>query len=84
MYVLTGIIAIFQKKITNKRVKFFKNLNNKWVKCITAHEIIFNYKEKCFMLYGAIEAGGTKFVCAVGNAQLEVIERVSYETLNPG
>lgn len=84
MYVLTGIIAIFQKKITNKRVKFFKNLNNKLVKCITAHEIIFNYKEKCFMLYGAIEAGGTKFVCAVGNAQLEVIERVSFETLNPG
>ena len=36
------------------------------------------------MLYGAIEAGGTKFVCAVGNAQLEVIERVSFETLNPG
>ncbi len=34
------------------------------------------------MLYGAIEAGGTKFVCAVGNAQLEVIERVSFETLN--
>lgn len=35
------------------------------------------------MLYGSIEAGGTKFVCAVGNKQLDVIEIVSFETLIP-
>lgn len=35
------------------------------------------------MLYGAIEAGGTKFVCAVGNEKLEIVERVSYPTTTP-
>ena len=35
------------------------------------------------MYYGAIEAGGTKFVCAVGNAQFEVVERVSIPTTTP-
>lgn len=35
------------------------------------------------MLYGAIEAGGTKFVCAIGNEELEVLERVSYPTTTP-
>ncbi|MBC1417489.1 ROK family protein [Listeria fleischmannii] len=34
-------------------------------------------------LYGAIEAGGTKFVCAVGNRDLEIIEQVSFQTRNP-
>lgn len=34
-------------------------------------------------VYGSIEAGGTKFVCAIGNDQLEIIERVSYPTTNP-
>lgn len=35
------------------------------------------------MLYGAVEAGGTKFVCAVGNENLEVIERISFPTETP-
>lgn len=35
------------------------------------------------MLYGALEAGGTKFVCAVGNENLEIIERVSFPTETP-
>lgn len=35
------------------------------------------------MLYGSIEAGGTKFVCAVGNEKLEIIERVSFPTTTP-
>lgn len=35
------------------------------------------------MLYGAIEAGGTKFVCAVGNESLEIIERESFPTATP-
>jgi fructokinase len=34
-------------------------------------------------LYGAIEAGGTKFVCAIGNEQLKVVERVSFPTTTP-
>nr|WP_263314888.1 ROK family protein [Mammaliicoccus sp. Marseille-Q6498] len=34
-------------------------------------------------LYGAIEAGGTKFVCAVGDESLNVIERVSIPTTKP-
>ncbi|WP_138420353.1 ROK family protein [Aquibacillus sediminis] len=35
------------------------------------------------MYYGAIEAGGTKFVCAISNDQLEIIERVSIPTTKP-
>ncbi|MGX7203703.1 ROK family protein [Enterococcus pingfangensis] len=35
------------------------------------------------MLYGAIEAGGTKFVCAVGNEKFKIIERVSFPTETP-
>lgn len=35
------------------------------------------------MKVGAIEAGGTKFVCAVGNEQNEIIERVSFPTTTP-
>jgi fructokinase len=35
------------------------------------------------MLYGAIEAGGTKFVCAVGNEAGQIVERVIISTLTP-
>lgn len=35
------------------------------------------------MYYGAIEAGGTKFVCAVSNDQYEIIERTSIPTRDP-
>ena len=35
------------------------------------------------MLYGGIEAGGTKFVCGIGNEQLQVIERKSFPTTTP-
>ena len=34
-------------------------------------------------LYGSLEAGGTKFVCAVGNEQFEVIEKVQFPTTTP-
>lgn len=34
-------------------------------------------------LLGAIEAGGTKFVCAVGDEDLNVIERISIPTTEP-
>jgi len=35
------------------------------------------------MLYGAIEAGGTKFVCAVGDESLNVQKRASFPTTVP-
>ncbi len=35
------------------------------------------------MILGGIEAGGTKFVCAIGNEFGEVLERVVFETLTP-
>lgn len=35
------------------------------------------------MIFGAIEAGGTKFVCAVGTQELDIIERVSFPTTIP-
>ncbi|MGG4035503.1 ROK family protein [Paenibacillus cisolokensis] len=35
------------------------------------------------MLFGAIEAGGTKFVCAVGNEDGQVIERATFPTTTP-
>ena len=33
--------------------------------------------------YGSIEAGGTKFVCAVGNEKFEIIHRISFLTTTP-
>lgn len=35
------------------------------------------------MLLGAIEAGGTKFVCAIGTEKGEVLERISFATTDP-
>ena len=35
------------------------------------------------MLFGSIEAGGTKFVCAIGNEKGEIKERVSFPTTVP-
>lgn len=35
------------------------------------------------MLYGAIEAGGTKFVCAVADESLDILERISIPTTVP-
>lgn len=35
------------------------------------------------MLFGGIEAGGTKFVCGVSDEQLQIIERVSFPTTTP-
>ncbi|HFC9122193.1 TPA: fructokinase ScrK [Enterococcus faecium] len=34
-------------------------------------------------MFGSIEAGGTKFVCAIGNDELEILERVSFPTTTP-
>lgn len=33
--------------------------------------------------YGALEAGGTKMVCAIGNEQGQILEQVSFPTLTP-
>lgn len=35
------------------------------------------------MYYGSIEAGGTKFVCAVADEKLSILERVSFPTTSP-
>lgn len=35
------------------------------------------------MVYGAIEAGGTKFVCAVGNEKGDILEQVQFPTTVP-
>lgn len=35
------------------------------------------------IMYGAIEAGGTKFVCAVSDENFEIIERVNFPTTTP-
>jgi fructokinase len=35
------------------------------------------------MLFAGIEAGGTKFVCAIGNEKGEIIEKQSYPTTTP-
>lgn len=34
-------------------------------------------------ILGAIEAGGTKFVCGIGTENGEVLERVSFPTTTP-
>jgi hypothetical protein len=34
-------------------------------------------------ILGAIEAGGTKFVCGIGTEEGEVLERVSFPTTTP-
>ena len=33
--------------------------------------------------FGALEAGGTKMVCAVGTAQGKILERISIPTRSP-
>lgn len=35
------------------------------------------------MLLGSIEAGGTKFVCAVGNEDYQVKKQIQYPTTTP-
>ena len=39
--------------------------------------------EEFYMVLGSIEAGGTKFVCAIGNHDMEVLERISIPTTTP-
>ncbi|GGE35832.1 fructokinase ScrK [Streptococcus himalayensis] len=34
-------------------------------------------------LYGSLEAGGTKFVCAVGDEQFELVEKTQFPTTTP-
>lgn len=40
-------------------------------------------EENVYMLLGAIEGGGTKFVCAVGEEDGKIIDRVEIPTRNP-
>ncbi|EHI70694.1 fructokinase ScrK [Streptococcus ictaluri] len=34
-------------------------------------------------LFGSIEAGGTKFVCAVGNQEFEIVDKIQFPTTKP-
>ena len=34
-------------------------------------------------LYGSLEAGGTKFVCAVGDEKFEIVEKTQFPTTTP-
>ncbi len=34
-------------------------------------------------LYGSLEAGGTKFVCAVGDENFNVVEKTQFPTTTP-
>lgn len=34
-------------------------------------------------LYGSLEAGGTKFICAVGNEEFELVEKAQFPTTTP-
>lgn len=36
------------------------------------------------MVLGALEAGGTKMVCAIGNEKGEILDRISIPTKEPG
>ncbi len=36
------------------------------------------------MIIGAIEAGGTKFICGVGNEDGKILDRISFPTETPG
>ena len=35
------------------------------------------------MIYGALEAGGTKMVCAIGNEEGKILEQISVPTITP-
>lgn len=48
------------------------------IKGLRSHVVL-----EAIMLFGSIEAGGTKFVCAVGNAQCEVVDRIQFPTTTP-
>ena len=34
-------------------------------------------------LYGSVEAGGTKFVCAVGDESFQIVEKTQFPTTTP-
>ena len=34
-------------------------------------------------LYGSLEAGGTKFICAVGDENFNVVEKTQFPTTTP-
>ena len=46
-------------------------------------ELLNSSKGKMSKLFGSIEAGGTKFVCAVGNESLMILESATFPTDKP-
>ena len=53
---------------------------------LSKYAIIKENKNKRFImtkLYGSLEAGGTKFVCAVGDENFNVVEKTQFPTTTP-
>jgi fructokinase len=61
----------------------FVTSSSRRIGVIGTHYVHAIYKEAINMYYGSIEAGGTKFVCAIGDSDFNVIERVSFPTTTP-
>ena len=59
-------------------MKVLKNFNNK-----LRESSSWLGKEVKIMIYGAIEAGGTKMVCAIGTADGNILEQISFPTKDP-
>jgi fructokinase len=59
------------------------NLNNDIRPCTKQGRIFIKKARDDDMFFGAIEAGGTKFVCAVSNGDFTIIERVNIPTTTP-
>ena len=65
---------IYREKLKNRAVfnlKICYNRENKYKRFIMTK------------LYGSLEAGGTKFVCAVGDENYNVVEKVQFPTTTP-
>src|SRR5699024_12293901 len=41
------------------------------------------FERKIIMLLGSIEAGGTKFVCSIGNEEFNITEEITIPTTTP-
>src|SRR5699024_11466316 len=61
---------------------FFFCLDSCRARC-ALHSFPTRRSSDLFILYGAIEAGGTKFVCAVGNSPLDIKEQATFPTETP-
>ena len=63
--------------------KLFLLLRYRFLLCIILSIKLVIEGEKMTKLYGSVEAGGTKFVCAVGDENFQVVEKVQFPTTTP-